>query len=223
MTPSVTHRGFVSLATGRGIAYGYLRSPDMGMYMLLVLSRVMLVGLGGNNGSTLMGGILANKLGVTWMTKDGIKAPNYWGSLTQSSTCRLGNYMGEEAYAPFKSLLPMVDPNDIVLGGWDISSMNMAEAMERARVLDWELQRQLIPHMQDVVPLPAIYDSKFIAANQGSRADNIIKGSKKEQVEQVRADIRAFKEAQGLDKVVVLWSANTERQVTFGCFQSHPA
>lgn len=56
-----------------------------------------------------------------------------------------------------------------------------------------------------------IYDPKFIAANQEERADNIIKGSKREQVEAVQQHIREFKEANGVDKVVVLWTANTER------------
>ncbi len=88
------------------------------------------------------------------MTKDGVKHPNYWGSLTQSSTVRVGNYAGEEVHAPFKALLPMVEPNDIVLGGWDISRVNMAEAMERAQVLDWNLQQQLVPYMKDLHPLP---------------------------------------------------------------------
>lgn len=31
------------------------------------------------------------------------------------------------------------------------------------------------------------------------------------QVEQVRADIRAFRQSSGVDKVIVLWTANTER------------
>lgn len=34
---------------------------------------------------------------------------------------RVGNYKGEEIHVPFSSLLPMVHPNDFVLGGWDIS------------------------------------------------------------------------------------------------------
>ncbi len=92
--------------------------------------------------------------GITWMTKNGLKKPNYWGSITQSGTLRVGNYEGEEVYTPFKSLVPMVNPNDIVLGGWDISGLNMAEGMERAKVLDFELQRQLVPYMKDIVPLP---------------------------------------------------------------------
>jgi len=72
--------------------------------------------------------------GITWNTKDGLKSPNFFGSLTQASTLRVGNYEGEEAYVPFKSLLPMVEPNDIVFGGWDISGLNLAEAMQRAQV-----------------------------------------------------------------------------------------
>jgi len=39
------------------------------------------------------------------------------------------------------------------------------------QVLDWELQRQLVPHMKEQVPLPGIYDPDFIAANQDTRAD----------------------------------------------------
>ena len=88
------------------------------------------------------------------MTKEGLKKPNYFGSITQASTCRVGNYRGEEMYVPMSSLLPMVNPNDLVIGGWDISSANLAEAMERAKVLDFELQRQLVPYMKDLVPLP---------------------------------------------------------------------
>jgi myo-inositol-1-phosphate synthase len=83
-----------------------------------------------------------------------------------------------------------VNPEDIVFGGWDISNMSLADAMTRAKVLDIDLQKQLRPYMESMVPLPGIYDPDFIAANQGSRANNVIKGTKKEQVEQVIKGIR---------------------------------
>ncbi|GLJ04854.1 hypothetical protein SUGI_0004830 [Cryptomeria japonica] len=172
---------------------------------------VMLVGWGGNNGSTLTAGVIANREGISWVTKDKVQQANYFGSLTQASTCRIGSYNGEEVYAPFKSLLPMVDPNDIVFGGWDISILNLADAMARAKVLDIDLQKQLRPYMQDMLPLPGVFDPDFIAANQGERANNIIKGSKKEQVQQIVQDIREFKAKTKVDRVVVLWTANTER------------
>ncbi|ONL94902.1 low phytic acid1 [Zea mays] len=172
---------------------------------------VMLVGWGGNNGSTLTAGVIANREGISWATKDKVQQANYYGSLTQASTIRVGSYNGEEIYAPFKSLLPMVNPDDIVFGGWDISNMNLADSMTRAKVLDIDLQKQLRPYMESMVPLPGIYDPDFIAANQGSRANSVIKGTKKEQVEQIIKDIREFKEKNKVDKIVVLWTANTER------------
>lgn len=115
---------------------------------------------------------------------------NYFGSLTQASSIRVGSYNGEEIYAPFKSLLPMVNPDDVVFGGWDISDMNLADAMARARVLDIDLQKQLRPYMENMIPLPGIYDPDFIAANQGSRANSVIKGIKKEQVDHIIKDMR---------------------------------
>lgn len=66
--------------------------------------------------------------------------------------------------------------------GWDISSLNLAEAMRRAEVLDWPLQEQLWPHMEKMKPRPSIYIPEFIAANQEERADNVLRGSKAEQV-----------------------------------------
>jgi myo-inositol-1-phosphate synthase len=51
---------------------------------------ILLVGLGGNNGSTLVAGILANKLGLSWETKNGSQKANFYGSFTQCATCHVG-------------------------------------------------------------------------------------------------------------------------------------
>lgn len=66
--------------------------------------------------------------------------------------------------------------------GWDISSMDLGSAMERAQVLEWSLQEQLRPYMSSMKPRPSIYIPDFIAANQESRADNILTGTIAEQV-----------------------------------------
>ncbi|KAF8109597.1 hypothetical protein N665_0094s0063 [Sinapis alba] len=197
-------------------AYQWIVKPKVVKYDFKTDTRVpklgvMLVGWGGNNGSTLTAGVIANKEGISWATKDKVQQANYFGSLTQASSIRVGSFNGEEIYAPFKSLVPMVNPDDVVFGGWDISDMNLADAMGRAKVLDIDLQKQLRPYMENIVPLPGIFDPDFIAANQGSRANNVIKGTKKEQVDQIIKDMREFKEKNKVDKVVVLWTANTER------------
>ena len=43
---------------------------------------------------------------------------------------------GQTIHIPFCRMLPMLAPLDIVVGGWDISSKNLAESMARAKVLD---------------------------------------------------------------------------------------
>lgn len=162
--------------------------------------------------STCVAGAIANKLGLTWNTKEGPQKANYWGSLLLSSTVKLGNdRTGNSVYTPMSNMLPLLNPNDITWGGWDINSLNLGEAMKRSKVLDYDLQTKLYPHMKDIVPLPSIYFPDFIAANQGERADNVLTGTKQEQMEKIRQDIRDFKTNNGLDQVILLWTANTER------------
>ncbi|KAK3213689.1 hypothetical protein GRF29_28g666581 [Pseudopithomyces chartarum] len=176
---------------------------------------VMLVGLGGNNGTTVTAGILANRRGLEWETKEGKRGANYYGSVIMGSTTKLGvdSETGQDVNIPFHDLMPMVHPNDLVVGGWDISGLNLAEAMDRAKVLEPTLKSLVRKEMAQIKPLPSIYYPDFIAANQEDRADNLIPGSKAsmKHVEQIRKDINDFKTANGLDKVIVQWTANTER------------
>lgn len=63
----------------------------------------MLVGWGGNNGTTVTGAILANKYQMQWQTKDGLVKANYFGSVTQSSTVLVGiDDQNRDVYIPMK-------------------------------------------------------------------------------------------------------------------------
>ncbi|KAG8234447.1 hypothetical protein J437_LFUL014193 [Ladona fulva] len=174
---------------------------------------VMMVGWGGNNGTTFTASLLANQGNITWEDpRGGTKAPNWLGSLTQCSTAYLGiGGDGKEVYIPWNGLVPLVDVNKIKVGGWDISKMNMADATARAHVLDIDLQRKLRPLMEPMVPLPSVYDPKFVASNQNDRANNVLKGSKSENLEKIIYDIVEFRKNENLDLVIVVWTANTER------------
>ncbi|SPO06715.1 probable myo-inositol 1-phosphate synthase (MIPS) [Cephalotrichum gorgonifer] len=176
---------------------------------------VMLVGWGGNNGSTITASIIANRRGLSWQTREGTQKANYYGSILMGSTMKLGTDAEtlKDVNIPFNQVLPMVHPNDIIIGGWDISSLSIAESMDRAGVLEPTLKEQVRKEMASLVPLPSIYYPDFIAANQEDRADNLIPGSKacNEHVEKIRKDIQEFKAANGLDRVIVQWTANTER------------
>lgn len=209
---------------------------------------LMLVGMGGNNGSTLVATLAAHRHKLKWRTRWGEQTPNYIGSLVLSSTLRLGrkdtmnrssekkepilghvedkmfslennqemaSSFGCDIYAPFSSFLPLINPSEMPISGWDISSFSLSQAIRRACVLEPDLQVQLEPLIGDIVPLPGAYDPDFIALNQGSRADHIILGGKKEILKKLRADIQAFRLTFALDQVIVLWTANTERFSSF--------
>jgi myo-inositol-1-phosphate synthase len=177
----------------------YVAAPKETLYDFKVDRKipkvgVMLVGWGGNNGTTVTAGIIANRRGLEWETKTGKQAANYYGSVIMGSTTKLGtdSKTGKEINIPFHDLLPMVHPNDLVLGGWDISGMNLADAMDRAKVLEPALKSLVRKEMATMTPLPSIYYPDFIAANQEERADNVLPGTKAswDHVEQIRKDIR---------------------------------
>lgn len=147
----------------------------------------MLVGLGGNNGTTFVAGLLANKKRATWETKSGPQTANFYGSFTQSATCHVGYELTEDGkirdvFQPIKNLLPMVDPCDIEVSGWDISKLNLYDACKRARVLEPTLLTELKEDLEQIVPLKAPLNPDFIAANQASRADNCLEGTNSELV-----------------------------------------
>ncbi|KAF5697289.1 myo-inositol-1-phosphate synthase [Fusarium globosum] len=198
----------------------YVATPNETLYDFKVDRKIpkvgmMLVGLGGNNGTTVTAGILANRRQLAWDTKEGPRESNYYGSVVMGSTLKLGHdaKTHQEINIPFHNILPMVHPNDLFIGGWDISKMNLAQAMDRAQVLEPTLKAQVKKEMAEMVPLPSIYYPDFIAANQEDRADNVLEGSKAcwAHVEKIRQDIRDFKAKNGLDKVIIMWTANTER------------
>ncbi|KAI0185730.1 myo-inositol-1-phosphate synthase [Xylaria flabelliformis] len=198
----------------------YVATPKETLYNFKVDRRIpktgmMLVGWGGNNGTTVTAGIIANRRGLVWETREGPRAANYYGSILMGSTMKLGTdaHTRQDINIPFNEVLPIVHPNDLVIGGWDISAMNLAAAMDRAAVLEPTLKAQVKKEMSQMVPLPSIYYPDFIAANQEDRADNLIPGDKASMahVEKIRQDIRYFKAQNSLDKVIVQWTANTER------------
>ena len=82
---------------------------------------MMIVGWGGNNGSTVTASLIAHQQNISWNTKECIQKPNFLGSLTQCSTVKLGvDEEGNDIFVPLNSMLPMVNPAELVVGGWGI-------------------------------------------------------------------------------------------------------
>lgn len=84
----------------------------------------------------------------------------------------------------------------------------MYESCKRAHVLEPTLVNALKDDLEKIVPLPAILNQEFIAANQSDRVNNIFSGTNQECIDKVRKDIQDMKKK--VDKVIILWTANTE-------------
>jgi len=102
----------------------------------------------------------------------------------------------------------MASPVDFDVTGWDISNANLYESVKRAHVLEPTLIEQLKGDLENIVPMKAVLNPEFIAANQADRCDNVRLGTNEELIEALREDIRAVKARN--DKVILLWTANTE-------------
>jgi len=182
---------------------------------------VLLVGLSGNNGSTFHACCIANKLNMKWETRVGSHASNFLGSLTQSVCIPVGfeNNGRSTKFTNVNDVIELVRPDELVIGGWDISGYDLPSAMRRSGVLDTRLQRQVTDYVKEsklsTKPFPSVYYPRFIASNQGERVDNILEGEHAcdEHLETIRADIAQFREMHHLDHVVVMWTATTERMM----------
>src|SRR3954452_8574891 len=145
---------------------------------------VLLVGLGAVSTTTIAGVLAIRK---------GLAKPI--GSLTQMGTVRLGKRT--EARSPLiKDFVPLAMLDDVVFGGWDIFEDNSYEAAKTAGVLAPDLLEQIRPELEQIKPWPAVFDRQYVKRLDGP---NVKKSkNKRELAEQLRANIRRFKDGNGL-------------------------
>ena len=157
---------------------------------------ILLVGLGAVS-TTVIAGVLA--------IRKGLAKPI--GSLTQMGTIRLGKRT--EGRSPrLADVLPLAALDDVVFGGWDLFDENSYEAAKTAGVLDASILDAVRPELEVIRPWPAVFDRQYVKRLDGP---NVKKGAdKKELAEQVIADIRSFKAAHRLDRLVMVWCGSTE-------------
>ena len=161
---------------------------------------VLLVGMGAVS-TTTIAGVLA--------VRRGLAKPI--GALTQMGTVRLGKRT--DGRSPrIKDFVPLATLDDVVFGGWDIFEDNSYEAAKTAGVLDAALLDQVRPEMEAITPWPAVFDRRYVKRLDGP---NVKQGAnKRDLAEQLRDDIRRFRERHTLDRLVMIWCGSTEVYLT---------
>jgi myo-inositol-1-phosphate synthase len=161
---------------------------------------VLLVGLGAVSTTTIAGVLAVRK---------GLAKP--YGSLTQMGTVRLGKRT--QGRSPrIADFVPLAAMDDLVFGAWDIFEEDAYEAAKTAGVLDSALLDRIKPELTPIRPWPAVFDRRYVKRLEGP---NVKKGAnKRELAEQLREDIRRFKNEQSLDRLVLIWCGSTEIYLT---------
>ncbi len=166
---------------------------------------ILIVGCGAV-ATTFMTGVL--------MARKGLAKPI--GSITQYGKIRVGRGEARQ-YLPIADIVPLAQLDDIVFGTWDVYPQNAFQAAMYAEVLD---ERDILPvrdELQQIVPMPAAFDRNYAKRLDGDNVKRLTAdgGEVKEptrwqMVEQLRQDIRDFRQKNGCSRIVVLWAASTE-------------
>ena len=129
------------------------------------------------------------------------------GSLTQMNRIRLGKRT--DGRTPLiKDFVPLAGLEDLVFGSWDPIPDDGYTSALNAGVLQKEKHLDPIKDFLSAIkPMSAAFDTYYVKKLDGTNKKS---GTKMEQAEEIRADIRLFKEENGCERLVMVWCASTE-------------
>ena len=157
---------------------------------------VMIVGCGAV-ATTFMTGV--------FMARKGLAKPI--GSMTQYDKIRVGKG-DEKKYLHYADIVPLAKLDDLVFATWDVYPQNAYQAAMYAEVLKEKDIERVQPELENIVPMKAAFDKNYAKRIDG---DNVKECKTRwEMVEQLRNDIRLFKQKNNLQRIVVIWAASTE-------------
>jgi myo-inositol-1-phosphate synthase len=129
------------------------------------------------------------------------------GSLTQMGTIRLGKRT--EGRSPkIKDFVPLAEPQDLVIGGWDIFEDNAYEAARKAGVLDKAHIEKLKEPLSAIKPMKAVFDHDYVRRLDGPHVKQ--GGSKMDKARMLMDDIEQFRKSTGVSRLVMIWCGSTE-------------
>ncbi|KAH8054246.1 inositol-3-phosphate synthase [Aureococcus anophagefferens] len=107
----------------------------------------LIVGLGGNNGCTVLAGLVANRRRLAWEGQKRRIDADWGGCLTQRGDLA-------EKMASFEHA---------AVGGWDVRPTKLGAALLAARIVDTDLARLVEAELDAVEVMPGVYDERYAA------------------------------------------------------------
>jgi myo-inositol-1-phosphate synthase len=168
---------------------------------------ILLVGLGAVSTTVIAGVELARR---------GIGRPI--GSLTQMGTIRLGK-RSEGRTPKISDFVPISSIEDVVFGAWDPIPDDAYESALNAGVLNrHEHIEPIADYLRTIRPMTAAFDQRYVKRLQGT---NVKSGtSKRAWADELREDIRRFREENDCERLVMVWCGSTEIFISKGDIHS---
>ena len=145
---------------------------------------VCIVGAGGAVASTVIAGVALMKRGL---------APKL-GMVTEGE-------VGQR--------LACTPLDHLVFGGWDLRGDDIFEVAMRERIIPENLLRQVEPELRAIKPWPGVVSSKFLKSASGSHV--VAARNQREELEFLARDVKDFKAAHKLERVVIVNLTSTEK------------
>ncbi|HVP60481.1 MAG TPA: inositol-3-phosphate synthase [Myxococcaceae bacterium] len=162
---------------------------------------VCFVGAGGAVASTVIAGVALMKRGLA----PRIGMVTETGGLPQTLGC-----------APLDSM---------VFGGWDIRDANLFEVALRERIVPEQLLRKVEPELRAIKPWPGVVSPRFLGAPDANHV--VTAKSHREELEILTRNVKDFKAANKLDRLIIVNLGSTERHAevsdvhrTLGAFEA---
>jgi myo-inositol-1-phosphate synthase len=111
-----------------------------------------------------------------------------------------------------RKFIDLAKLEDLVFGGWDIRDDNCYQSAVQAGVLQREHLDLVKKELESVRPMRGVFDQYYVKRLKGSHVKKA--KTKFELMEQLRADIRAFKLQSGSDRCLIVWCGSTEIFIT---------
>ncbi len=107
------------------------------------------------------------------------------------------------------SVAGLADYRDLVFTGWDVNGDDLGTAAEKHAVLGREQLNDGASALRNMRPMAAVGSSRFCKNVDGQ--NKIVAASHREAVERISDDLARFKRESGVERVVVVNLASTER------------
>ena len=152
---------------------------------------VAIVGVNGAVASTVIAGVELMKRGL---------APRI-GMVTERTDARIAESITE--------ILDLAPLENLVFAGWDLQFANVFEGALHHKVLPAHVLEQVRPELERIKPWPAVFAKAYVEKLTG---ENVVPASgHREEIAILSRNIESFRKTAGLDRIVVVNLASTER------------